>query len=386
MKTKTINLTMRFSVFFVAISVVVCNAQEPVLYENCDPVAQGEKRAINFGKPPFVEGIQNKAVLIEKRSRNLIKNGDFKKRVEWISIGEPTFHKTGGKITPECAEVDNTNYLRQVVTGLYEGRVHCLSLYAKSATKGEELEILVNDDTIGTIKPTANYSRFDMSFTSKFKTSTVSIKSKGGKVIVDGVQVESSQDYPGTFISEGRRPGIKLNNIPIEKINLKHGSISLWLKPLWLNKTTNSGNSIFAFGNPKSKSWSYLSLQCSADKNETSHAWKNRLLVLFRGKKDKDKYTSGASSPSLQEWSKQDWHHVVATWEFPGEGGDSKLFLYLDGKLVSHRTFKYPGKIELESANLGFWGGGYANAAIDEVKIFNTVLNQASITKLNKNK
>jgi hypothetical protein len=91
------------------------------------------------------------------------------------------------------------------------------------------------------------------------------------------------------------------------------------------------------------------------------------------------KYYSGRPDLSL---NMKEWHHVAVTWD------GSKVRTYYDGKPVAE--YAASGKIKYDDNNLYFGRDGYYNDAfflgcIDDVKLYNTALNNTAIYKMYEN-
>lgn len=77
--------------------------------------------------------------------------------------------------------------------------------------------------------------------------------------------------------------------------------------------------------------------------------------------------------------SPNSWYHVVGTI-----AADSTVTLYVNGNLIgSNKGGTSVSKLNTRSYYIGaYYGGGYTTKAIDQLRVFNKILNQTEVTKL----
>jgi len=335
--------------------------------ESCEnEKTENVSRGLKLNSPRFDKGVSGNGWLIEQPNADLLSSRDFDDKAGWILIGTPEFRQEGGAFSPSCATVDGENYLRQVVEKLQEGKSYCFSTYARAETPGSRLRILLDKTELVAVAPGKEFGRFTATFTAAYPVSTITLQGVGGTVVVDAAQIDYSCTFPTSFVPKGRRSN-QINELKGEgNLNPKRGALSLWFKPHWMGET-GMGYGLAGFGNDGT----YFFLRAYPDKDEPAHVWKNRLLWGFRGKAGEETY-SGAScvSPPLQEWQNREWHHVAVNWDFLPDEKLVRTEMYLDGKLASDRKFIFPGVMVPETFLLGYWHGGYANAVMDEIMVF----------------
>tara|TARA_R100000655_G_scaffold28600_1_gene58051 strand:- start:393 stop:1127 length:735 start_codon:yes stop_codon:yes gene_type:complete len=93
---------------------------------------------------------------------------------------------------------------------------------------------------------------------------------------------------------------------------------------------------------------------------------------------------NGSSSFAIQSTSDHNdgnWHHLVATYE-----ASTALKVYVDGSLEATNTTSIPSSINNvgTNVNIGRSANGlyYANAKIDEIGLFNSVLSASNVTAI----
>lgn len=361
-----------------------------LIYEDCESL---KSKNIDKGiriSGTVVEGKIGKGLLFERRTVNLISNPDFSSSLEnWIEIGSPHHLEEdsslrrykeifyGKTLDAGCAEVDENNYLRQVVTKLKTGEWYCLSFYAKTSSPEANIEIKV-DEITKEDKVFSEYKRVVVPFKATRESSTITIKGKGKeKIIIDGVQLESKKTFPSSFIKEKQRNGQSIKvKVTEQTFNLMEGSIALWFKPQWIGETSTACR-LFGWGDREKRRRGSLSVHCWPEKGLSNHSWRNRILHIH-WKEGKGMAVKGTP---LTELEPDTWHHLVANWKINPEGL-SLLTLYLDGELSGKKEVNW-GKAELPSYfHIGSWKGGYADGIIDEVYIFNKALSLEEVETL----
>lgn len=351
-------------------------------YQGCEslkPSYEGENVHPN---PQLQPGKIGKAFQFEQRwALNLILDPDFKGDVRdaWIPIGAPVFSKEGGFADPACVSVDATNYLRQVISNLEEGKRYCLSVYAKSSDGGA-LEMAVkcggNSERFQSQALTSEYARFKLSFVAGGTTATVTIKGQSDKkASVDAVQLEGGKSFPRSFLPETGKPlGTEWVDIPAkpEIFNPMKGSIVFWTKPEWLGEESAGGLGFFsASASEPGTSWAKMTntISIGAYRHPGKIGWENGMSMNL---KDKAAGIYGYTPINFDEAKLMpgDWFHVVFTWEIK-TGDDSLATCYLNGEKAGEMRFRSQEIEAPKAITLGYVGGAYADGLVDEFYIIN---------------
>ena len=165
----------------------------------------------------------------------------------------------------------------------------------------------------------------------------------------------------GAFDFDGVDDSIKIENDVNTYLNMTQGSISLWYKPNGYIKNSR----LFSFEQGGDSLYLYLS--------------QGKILYAMHGS---DSATPYAISTSIQDTRiDKDWHHIVYTWDV--NGGPETLSLTFDGtRIIDNDIISTPTAYS-GFAYIGSINGGYVfNGSIDEVIIYDRVLNSTEINEL----
>jgi len=161
-------------------------------------------------------------------------------------------------------------------------------------------------------------------------------------------------------IFNGSNSGISVSTQPIPA-----GSTSI---SFWYNGNGNSGTQ-YILGNGIA----------TASKGVTVYFSNNAFGALVA----KGTSALAGSATGTNIYSNLDWHHIVFTWD--GTSNSNAFKVYVNG------VFEVQGTSDTSSASIGTYtsfamgalgGGTYAAGKLDQLRIYNTVLNQTAVTSL----
>jgi hypothetical protein len=335
----------------------------------------------------IVDGKYGKGILFEQRTENLFKSPEFVNPDMWILIGNKRklWQLGRGVKHSSCVMVDNSNYVRQVLE-FTAGREYTLSFYAKGeADKNLTLKIKLDDKELYSGKVEAKYKRYYFSFIPERELSTISIVGAGESgILVDNVQLECGQTYPTSFMKKKR--GVERLAIDLEKINFnsKSASVAMWVKPKWIGESTRSGKCLFVVYNKrKSKISEYIRCIAFPRKGYKENDWRNRIRLSRRINKHRTMENvsiQGLLLEKMKEKEKSDWYHICASWK--KDSPRSWIELYINGKKISRQEFIWSNAKDFQTFVFGYVAGGYADAVLDEMYIFNRSLKLKEVQKL----
>jgi hypothetical protein len=363
------------------------NLKEAVSYYNgCEsltPYYPGE----NVHPDPILQpGKIGKAFLIERRTVNMIANPDFDSDGNsWLLIGQPEILSNGGFASPKSCAVTNADYIRQVIPGLKEKTLYCLSIYARSPDGGG-LDLSMNSGSLERLQtePLPNeYTRIKLPFIAHAEVGTATIKSTTGKrVIVDGVQLESGKSWPASFFAAaGTQRSGEWVDIPAtpQTYNPSRGTVAFWLKPQWIGEV-DSGMAFFsAFENPN-RGWhdqkSVFLIQAYVNPKEKD--WHNSIIISM---KDKFGREMEYRIPLGEKFRANEWFHCAVTWDIiPGR--ESVSTLYINAQKNAEKHFLSDGMQQPACVFMGYAAGAYADALMDEFYIFSRPLTEEEVCEL----
>lgn len=163
-------------------------------------------------------------------------------------------------------------------------------------------------------------------------------------------------------VGDGKGYWVKYN--AENNINIKEGTISLWVKPIDWDGNDGYFHLIFE----------------AIDKDSRLIIYKyfgtDKLYFFF----DSPKGNKTISEISIKDWKRGDWHHVACSW-------DSKIMkLYIDGELVDTQEKKEFMSTSFSSFAVGGfnpqnWKNPQGKSVIDELKIYSVVVDSKEIYK-----
>jgi len=369
-------------------------AEAVTYYQGCEslkPSVTGEKV---HPFPKLFPGKVGRAFLFERRwSLNHVVDPDLRGEPAgaWLEIGKPEWLKRGGQADAHCVEVCRENYIRQAVTKLRDGKLHCLSVYARRH-QGGVLEISVKSgatrESLRSPSLGEDYQRFKLAFVTGSTAATVTLKgADANPIVVDAVQLEHGKSWPRTFIPKTGKPlGTEWVDIPAkpEVFNPMKATIAFWTKPEWLGEESIGGMAFFGAGTAEPyksyrKKKNFVSV--GAYRHPGKKGWENGVTISFR---DDAATAKGFTPISFERTSLKpgDWIHLAFAWEVV-PGRDSFCTAYQNGKQAGTLKFRLPEAIRSPDAvRMGYSGGAYADALMDEFYIFDRPLTEDEIAAL----
>lgn len=369
-----------------------------LLYEPCDSLKSTNDGVIISGSIAVEEkGKFGKALRIERRTLNVLANGDFAKEQSdaWICRDNSVkWLPEGGVGNSSCLKL-NGGEISVPVTELKPKDFNAFSFYVRRADNAPDTSaISVNWQSGGKTlcvlnkyAPGKDFERIKLPLSSDGDSGTISL-AVNGAVIIDNAQLDKGVSYFNSFSTPLVRRNVDSINVPVngKYFNPEKGSISCWLKVPWFDKSLYgemmSLVNVLNAEQQKAK-WGdnmMLAISCIPNKFEGDNSGTLN-AVMIDAETRVIGFTENLSKitvdPSL------DWHLLVFTWEV--KDGKAAISLNLDGgktKLVKEQPFGPVKKPLL--ITFGFASGAYLNGQMDDLAIFNRPLNEAEIAEIYK--
>ena len=216
----------------------VSAAPEPKFYEPMESL-KGVSPGATLDSPSALgEGRVGQAVLLERRTENLLKDAALANSgaKDWIRLGGATL-ADGKLLLPQGAVA------RQVVGGLEADKRHCFSVFARAKTGTAKLAV----EWGGSADP--NRREFDLGTDGKRVwvsgksvggSGTPTLTSVAGTVEIEKPQFEARASFPTSFLASGKRGVSGLSWKGTEALfNATEGTASFWIKPNWTGETSD---------------------------------------------------------------------------------------------------------------------------------------------------
>ncbi|NOY79423.1 MAG: DUF4838 domain-containing protein [Kiritimatiellaeota bacterium] len=300
----------------------------------------------------------------------------------WIAVGRPRRIEQEGPDDSATVGVTRTAYLRQVVTGLKPGQVHCLSVHARSP-RGGRLQLAVKSGAVrrrGTAGVDANdWRRFYLSFTSGATTATVTLRGADDREVwVAGAQCEAGKSWPRALLPKTAKPGpCEWVDIPArpEVFNPMKGAVAFWCLPEWLDETAAGGMGFFRAEVPQpgvryAKKTNFISI--GAYRYPGRKGWENGFNLYFRDCNGRGVTFVPVCFDDVR-LPRGQWTHLVFSWEIV-PGGDSRCTAWLNGRKAGEKVMHLGAVMPPASITMGYSGGAYADGLLDEFCIFDRPL------------
>ncbi len=358
-------------------------------YQGCESLKPSMEGEQVHPDPALQSGKIGRAFLIERRTVNLVADPDFagQPKDAWLLIGQPAQMEKGGSAGPGCCAVTAADYVRQVVSGLTEGRLYCFSVYART-DEGGALSLAAKCGGTRQEAPAralgGAYSRVHLSFVAGAAVATLTIRGASEKkVVVDAVQLEEGKSWPASFLPDtGKMRGCDWVDIPPRAFNPTKGSVAFWVKPQWLGETGMGGLGFFAAFKDPNLGWAAQRsmLSVGAYTNPQKKGWENGLNINL---KDKAGNAMGYTVEFDERFQPKpgEWLHVVVTWDLP-TGADSVSRCFVNGRPAAEKRFRCESFEPAASVYMGYVSGAYADALMDEFALFNRPLTDAEAADL----
>lgn len=378
-------LHLAFGVVLVLVSALsssqVFAAPEPKFYEPMESLKGVSPGAMLDSPSALGEGRVGQAVLLERRTENLLKDGTLANpsAKDWIRLGGATL-ADGKLLLPQGAVA------RQVVGGLEADKRHCFSVFARAKAGTAKLAV----EWGGSAEP--NRREFDLG--TDAKRVWVSGKSVGGSVTptltsvagtveIEKPQFEARASFPTSFLASGKRGVSGLSWKGTEPLfNATEGTASFWIKPNWVGETSDDGMSVFFMMKDPSENWnkSKSSLQLNVWQLDPAfHDWRYAMNLVVS---DQQGVQKSLSVPT-QDWT-PGWHHLALAWNL-GKAGEGRVVIYVDGE--ARATAEHLALQGMEGPAWMAFGqglGGYLDGWLDEVRVYDRELDAGAVKELSR--
>ncbi|MEI6421626.1 MAG: LamG-like jellyroll fold domain-containing protein [Lentisphaerota bacterium] len=372
--------------------------KDVLLYEPCESL-KSENAGVKFSDSIVVEekGKFGKALRIERRTLNVLDNGDFAKENSdsWICRDNTAEWLSDGGIGNSASLQLNGGEISVPITGLKAKAPNAFSFYVRRVDNAPDTtSIRVNWQAGGktlcvlnNYMPGKTFERIKLPLSSDADSGTITLVVNGA-VVIDNAQFDKGVSYFNSFSQPLVMRGVDVCNIPADGkyLNPEKGSISCWLKVPWFDKSLyGEMMALIQVQNAeqqKAKWGDYvmLSISCipntvKGDSSGTLNAYlidaENRVVAI------------GENLNNINVDLSSEWHLLVFTWEV--KDGKAAISLNIDGgktKLTKEQPFGPLKKPALITA--GYVAGAYLNGQMDDLAIFNRPLNEAEITEIYK--
>ncbi|HAH86397.1 MAG TPA: hypothetical protein DCL60_03385 [Armatimonadetes bacterium] len=337
------------------------------------------------------DGKYGKALLMERRTTNLVPNGDFKTEDMdgWILSDADRVPSGGIKNTP-CLSAKDGAVVALPLTELGVDSAYAFSFYAKSVKAGK---IVVELSMGGKVKalgrfdaPAGDFGRIVVSFCPDQDSGTLRLK-LSGDVLIDNVQLEKGTTFANTFSEPLKIRGCDWITVPANGgyFNQKQGSISCWVKAPWLeNKEfTDVGGSIFSAvcTKPEYTGW-------GANTAMNIIAWpKSKKGKVTQGNIyhvmiDRTKgMCSGSFGLDQVKPSATGWHHMVFNWKY--ENGQMTSEIFVDGNSIhTSKTGSFGAPKPVDQIYIGYSRGSYLDGKLDDFAIWSRPLTKEEVLSI----
>lgn len=372
-------LVMALALVGVAHPSPVSAAPEPKFYEPMDSLKAVSPGATLDTPSALGEGRVGQAVLLERRTENLLKDAALADAAakDWIRLGGATLANEK-LILPQGAVV------RQVVGGLEADKLHCFSVFARAKTGTAKLAV----EWGGSTDP--NRREFDLGTDSKRVwvsgksvggSGTPTLTSVAGTVEVEKPQFEARSSFPTSFLASGKRgvSGLVWNGTEA-LFDANEGTASFWIKPNWVGETSDDGMSLFFMMKDPSENWnrSKSSLQLNLWQIDPSFKdWRYAMNLVVSDQQG----TQKSLSVPTQDWT-PGWHHVALVWNLR-KAGEGRVLIYVDGE--ARATADHLALQGMEGPTWMAFGqrlGGYLDGWLDEVRVYDRELDAGAVKEL----
>lgn len=360
-----------------------------VFYHDCESQVSNAADVKISGSIRTAEGKFGKGLLIERRTTNLVPNGDFAENnfEKWIKPDDAQWQEKDGINNSSCLKISSGVPLALPLLDLKTGAPCAFSFYAKGLegtanTVSVEIscagktEKMITDRTLA-----ADFERICFSFEPASDSAVIRIYINGN-ALLDNVQLDAGINYFNSFSAPLKWRGVDVINFPIETkyFNPNAGALVLWMKLPWLDNDARFENSNIIF-----QAW---------DKNVESKKWHDHAVLSIGAYCPPEKsskkyfYISGTDSAKRQHAlnmkfdeikdTADNWHLFVFNWALSGDS--MKFDIYVDG-IEQHvsKTAVWGPALKPTEVNFGHGGGGYINGTVDEIAFFNRPLSDDEV-------
>lgn len=355
---------------------------EPIFYEPLDTLKPVQPNTTLMNPTELGEGKIGAAVLLERRTLNLLKAPGTESKDAWMLLNGASFNDSVLKL-PASGEA------RQTVSSLSPDKIYCLSVYARSSS-AQSAKISLGWDgsvpdnrqefTVG-----RDWKRVWVSGETVEGSATVIMTAVEGAVEIERPQFEMGGSVPTSYITGDMRGVSGLVWRPTEgEFDPTRGSISFWMKADWVGETLSSSVMLFRSFHEYKEEWkempSVITLNVWA-LDPDARDWRYAINLGIVDKKLK----SHALSVPLQHL-KKGWNHVALTWDFSDPKG-GRATLYINGEQVGALNNLVTSGMEPASeVAFGQGIGGYLDGWLDEARVYSTELSAEDVKTLAEGK
>lgn len=372
--------------------------KDALLYEPCESL-KSENAGVSISSSVAVveKGKFGKALRFERRTINVLDNGDFSKEKSdaWICRDNTAeWLADGGINNSSCLQL-NGGEISVPVTGLKAKAPNAFSFYVRRGDNAPETtSIRVNWQdggktlcVLNNYIPGKTFERIKLPLSSDADSGTITL-AVNGAVVIDNAQFDRGVSYFNSFSQPLVMRGVDICNIPAngKYFNPEKGSVCCWLKVPWFDKSLyGEMMALISVQNAEQKKAKWgdhviLSISCipntvKGDKSGTLNAYiidaENRIVSI------------GENLNNISVDTSAEWHLLVFSWEV--KDGKALISLNIDDgktKLTKEQPFGPLKKQEI--INVGYVSGAYLNGEMDDFAIFNRPLTDAEVSAIYK--
>jgi len=328
-----------------------------------------------------VDGKFGKALLMERRTLNIVSNGDFASAVMdgWILSGAERV-AVGGVENSACLSANDGAVVAIPLTNLVVNSPYAFSFYAKSQKVGS---ITVQFSAGGQVKqlgrfdvPSGDFSRFVTSFYPDTDAGTLRlIVSKGA--FMDNVQLEQGVTYANTFSTPLKMRLCDWITVPTDGkyLDQKQGAVSCWVNVPWMeDKEFSDGGKTIFWAGADNKTALGTSIWTRSKKNKLD---KGNMFLLIYGEQSPG-ITIGAG---LNEVKPAAWHYVVFNWKY--SNGQMTGEIFIDGTSVHVTKTGVFGEFRpVREIFIGYANGAYLDGKLDDFAIWSRPLTKEEVLSI----
>jgi len=233
----------------VAAQEITLSKKDALLYEPCESLKSENDGVSISGSVAVVEkGKFGKALRFERRTVNVLDNGDFAKEKSdaWICRDNTAEWLADGGINNSACLQLNGGEISVPITGLKAKAPNAFSFYVRRVdTAPETTSIRVNWQSGGktlcvlnNYVPGKTFERIKLPLSSDADSGTITLVVNGA-VVIDNAQFDKGVSYFNSFSQPLVMRGVDVCNIPAngKYFNPEKGSIYCWLRVPWFDKS-----------------------------------------------------------------------------------------------------------------------------------------------------